>query len=220
MDYSPEQWARMRENAVRTAFDMQRRAQTHQPLGDMPKAQRQNQLRQGIPNRSAAVSPARPAAHETAHGDLPQFYRAAYGVERYAGPVGAAVAQPMPPPKAAPKAPVAAPLPQKSAPQRHTAPRQAVAARQNQPANRRNEFPQSSAPKPAFADMQTRADYGTAQKSRIPSSEQRAAPRRAPAPPPSAHEQDDTRFLLMLILLLREEGADGTLIAMLMYILM
>jgi hypothetical protein len=33
MEYSAEQWARMRENAMRTAFEMQRRARAANPAG-------------------------------------------------------------------------------------------------------------------------------------------------------------------------------------------
>ena len=60
MEYTPEQWARMRDNAVRAAFEMQKRAQVQGHVTPPP-------IKKNVQKNS----------------ELPQFYQAAYNVERF-----------------------------------------------------------------------------------------------------------------------------------------
>jgi hypothetical protein len=264
----------MRENAVRTAFDMQRRAQARQG-GSLEELRRESAMRpEKPPNRDTTV----PApAQGTPNGSLPQFYRAAYGVEHFttqsktsppkafpvpprssvadqffttppsraavpqnppARPTMQRLAAPMPiatPPNTPPPQYAAKTPPGVAAPHYDNPPPQFNSnARQNQPVSSRRDCRQSTAASPPVQEsFAHHYQANSAAAERMPHRTPMMQAQNSPEPAPSYSAQtqlppehttlaphDDTRFLLMLIMLLRQEGADGMLIVMLMYILM
>jgi len=201
MEYTREQWARMRESAVRAAFDMQSRAQVHGSVTPLPE--------------SAA---------------LPQFYNAAYGVERFPAPREQPRPQqqkpaPRPKPTTAPPQPKA--LPQAQAPplpQPVVKPKPPPVLPPPQPVLRRNQAAKNSRagalnhapPNRSQKDFKTHRPHEPLPENKNPEAGQHTY---APLLTPDSR-YDDTRFLLSLILLLQQEGADSILIAMLIFILL
>jgi hypothetical protein len=228
MEYTPEQWARMRENAVKAAFEMQRKA------------------RRG------------PAGTPEKGGGLPSFYRTAYNVERYEQPAPEALtegpcdpsahdpaercaasnqqAQAVPffgtadssaQPKAAPQGPVN-PAYGPAMPMRNLN-RQAYPPQAGPSNNRPQNLPgaaypnmrlQRPLPPPITVPPWQFELLFPSEPADMPPEPACTSPEPAKKPAEPEGRGDDARLLLSLIILLRQEGADPILIAMLIFILL